>query len=348
MKIVDVFLIAKDTFRSNPLRTFLTVGAVTIGIGSMLFLLSFGNGLEEITIKRISTSESLRLLQVTTGASEVLNLNDETLKTFEAIPQVDVVSPRRSFTAFVSYKDVTTESVVHGIRTKHKDLEIKKIAIGAMFVEDRTDQTMITTALAKLLGVQDHAALIGEDIHVELYVPKGTTGEFSKIGKTYEVVGVVEAEDDNYAYADLASFGEEADAVDYNTVKVIAKTSDDLVPTRSSLQALGFTVESPADTISEVQTVFNVAKVVLILFGAIALVVASIGMFNTLTISLLERTHDIGIMKAIGATNRDILAVFLTEAAILGFFGGVGGIVLGSLASFGMNQSINLIAQRFK
>ena len=57
----------------------------------------------------------------------------------------------------------------------------------------------------------------------------------------------------------------------------------------------------------------------MILFGAIALVVASIGMFNTLTISLLERTHDIGIMKAIGATNRDILAVFLTEAAILGF-----------------------------
>ena len=71
--------------------------------------------------------------------------------------------------------------------------------------------------------------------------------------------------------------------------------------------------------------------------GAIALLVAAIGIANTMTMSILERTREIGLMKAVGATNRDVLSIFLGEAAGIGFIGGLGGIVIGWLAAQAMN-----------
>lgn len=83
------------------------------------------------------------------------------------------------------------------------------------------------------------------------------------------------------------------------------------------------------------------------LFGIIALLVSAIGMFNTMTIALLERTEEIGIMKSIGASDMTIYIIFVMESTIMGFLGGIFGIVIGSIEGAIFNTLVNLIATHF-
>jgi len=88
-------------------------------------------------------------------------------------------------------------------------------------------------------------------------------------------------------------------------------------------------------------------QIVLSFFGAVALMVSAIGMFNTMTIALLERTQEIGIMKSLGASNGDIKKTFLVEAVLIGFLGGVSGILTGIGASEIFNFGVNKLAGSF-
>jgi putative ABC transport system permease protein len=91
---------------------------------------------------------------------------------------------------------------------------------------------------------------------------------------------------------------------------------------------------------------FSVASLILAILGVVALFVSSLGMFNTMIITLLERTEEIGIMKAIGATDRNILSIFIFESALMGFLGGVSGIFMGFVVQYIFNFVVNFIAVR--
>ncbi|MBI2426784.1 MAG: ABC transporter permease [Candidatus Kerfeldbacteria bacterium] len=345
MKPIDVFYIAKDTFRSNKLRTFLTVGAVVIGIGAIVFLVSLGRGLEEITVKQITSSEALRLLNVSKGKSDILKLDAETVKKFKDIESIESVSPRASFSVQATLGETTTESVLHSVESKFAKLEVNTLASGDYFT-DATGGVVVSSTLSKLLGYENTSEILGKEIGLAIFIPvKGTTDVVRK-EKTYTVHGVVETEDENYLFAPLSSLAD-VEFGEYSSVKALAKAPELLASTRTTIQDMGYFVESPADTLTEVTVVFNVVKVILAIFGVIALVVASIGMFNTLTISLLERTRDIGIMKSVGATNRDVMAIFLSEALVVGLIGGVIGIGAGWLVGFLANSGINILAERY-
>jgi putative ABC transport system permease protein len=103
---------------------------------------------------------------------------------------------------------------------------------------------------------------------------------------------------------------------------------------------MGFTVFSIQTLINAISNVFSILQFILGGIAAISLIVAGVGIVNTMTMSIYERTRQIGIMKAIGASNKDILWMFLIESATLGFFGGIGGIIL----SFILNSIITIIS----
>jgi len=123
----------------------------------------------------------------------------------------------------------------------------------------------------------------------------------------------------------------------YSQVIVKVEDASQALDIAEQITAMGFQAMTPQSFLQGINSFFVVLQVIFGGVGAIALLVAAIGIANTMAMSILERTREIGLMKAVGATNRDVLSIFLGEAAGIGFIGGLGGIVIGWLAAQGMN-----------
>ena len=106
------------------------------------------------------------------------------------------------------------------------------------------------------------------------------------------------------------------------------------------ITGMGYQAYTPQSFVQGIDNFYLVLQVIFGGVGAIALLVAAIGIANTMAMAILERTREIGLMKAIGATNREVLLTFLGEAAGIGFLGGLGGVIVGWLAG----QVLNVLA----
>jgi ABC-type lipoprotein release transport system permease subunit len=135
----------------------------------------------------------------------------------------------------------------------------------------------------------------------------------------------------------------EGEAEGYPMAVVRVTDPDILTDVQKTINARGFSTFSIADQLKEIRTVFLIINSSLGLLGGISLLVASFGIANTMIMSILERTREIGIMKAIGAEDREIKLIFFVEAALIGLAGGV----LGSLAAWGIDALSNRIAYRY-
>jgi hypothetical protein len=164
----------------------------------------------------------------------------------------------------------------------------------------------------------------------------------------YKIVGIFMEKIKPMVYVPLGEV-ESMGVRNYSSLKVRTKAEAGLGVTRATIQTMGLVTRSVADTLSQIVKLFGIIRFLLGSFGAIGLVVALLGMFNTLTVSLLERTREIGVMKTLGTTNNDISRIFLAESVIMSLVGGLGGILmgklLGELINWGLFKSVAISGQ---
>lgn len=128
----------------------------------------------------------------------------------------------------------------------------------------------------------------------------------------------------------------------YATIQVTVANPNNLTPVRQELEKMGLKVFALAEQMKEIRRAFLAVNAVLGVVGFIALIVAGLGIINTLLMSILERTREIGIMKAIGGSEGQIKSVFFGEAAVIGLVGAIGGIILGWLVTLAAGAIINM------
>ena len=204
-------------------------------------------------------------------------------------------------------------------------------------------KAVISTAMANYLDIPLNKA-VGQSFKVSFILVrsllKDATSKLITQEIKYEIIGLISDDNTEYFYLPLSDL-ERLGLQNYSQLKVITQDKNSLKQVRRDIEVLGVATSSTADTVAQIESLFVNIRLLLGLLGTIALGVAALGMFNTLTVSLLERTREIGGMKTMGMVSAEIQELFLSEAMIMGFAGGIGGLMLGffmgELTSFGLS-----------
>ncbi|WP_411333631.1 ABC transporter permease [Metabacillus indicus] len=149
--------------------------------------------------------------------------------------------------------------------------------------------------------------------------------------------------EDMQAFAAKADGADEIETQDYNEIKVYTSSVEDVKGVTDSLKDKGYLVYSITEELENMNLFFNAFKAGLIFVGTVAVLIASIGIFNTMTMAVTERTQEIGIMKAIGAQPGVIRRIFLLESAFIGLLGALLGVIIAYAVSFAANFAIPLV-----
>lgn len=349
MRLSYIVFLATNSLRKRKLRSFLTIGGMGIGISAIVFLVSLGFGLQKLLKERVTNIEALTILEVSTGESTLLKIDKRAIDGFKSIPNVIDVSPSINISGQALYKNAGTDIAVFGINPAYVGIEgIRLVDSGRTLNEGAKDEALLTTTALELLGINNNQDVLGQTIRLKVFVtdPESETGEQISEDVSVKVVGVIEDAELSVAYVPLALI-EPFGIKQYNTAKVKVTERSKLDDARVRIENQGYQVDSLADTVGQIDQIFIVFQVIMGGFGLIAMFVASLGAFNTLTVSLLERTREVGIMKALGSTRKDIYRLFLTESWLIAVTGGLLGVSTGWASGALANLGLNYLARRF-
>lgn len=339
------FLILVEIAWSNlvhkKLRTFLTVFGVTIGIGAIFLLLSFGIGLQRLVTNQVVGNQSIKSVDVTTPNSKIIKLNQEVLTKMKNLPHVVQIGSVYNYAGSLKVKGSEIDTIVYGVDRSYQQMSNLSVVNGRLLKPDDSKAIVISTSSLKQIGMENDKAVIGKTI--SLRIPLHTEGK-NDIQHDFTIVGVIDAKGSNEVYIPSGIIS--AAGIDVlSQVKIEVDDIKNVKPLRGQVESLGFQTTSPVDTVTEINQIFKFFNIILAGFGAIGMIVAVLGMFNTLTISLLERTREIGLMMALGGRNRDIRLLFIFEAVLLSIVGALIGIISAAVIGQIINGIMNALAR---
>lgn len=357
----DILEISWQRFRLKRLRTFLTVLGIGVGIGTVYFLVSLTFGLQKLVIGNLANSDTLLTLDVFPNmeVKNIINLNETKIEKMSKIKGVEKISAIKSLSGEVNMNKIKTQTTVNGVDQLYFKLSSINPKTGEIFTDEQKDKAVVSSAILSLYGIKENQA-IGKKFRLSFIItPEAINGgsdteatneallktSLITIPTQFTIVGVID-DTANYIYIHRSNFSV-VDIDEYKSLKIKALDKNVFEPIREKVIELGYTVNAMTDTLAQIDKIFQATQVIFTVIGVIALFVAAIGMFNTMTIALLERTREIGIMKAIGATEKAIYHMFLTESIIMGVGGSIFGLLFGFIATFAFNIVVNTFAVSF-
>lgn len=276
----------------------------------------------EYAIREVLGEATSRVL----GESDIVDSSSSAV-----LAEEDETSTDSAFLGFDEFIVGTDSAGVEMVDLQSQEKANKKETETLEFKGGHSGQAIVSTGLLSLLGIKEQDA-IGTTFRSSLIVGKGQIPELDGRALSeeveYKIVGIIEDAQSQYYYIpfkDSSVLG----VSNFSQAKIVLEDRREMADLRKKIEDLGFRTASTADTVAQIESLFGNLRVVLGLLGMVALGVASLGMFNTLTVSLLERTREIGGMKTIGMVAEEVRDLFLSEAMIMGLSGGIGGLILG-------------------
>src|SRR3954464_4874994 len=361
MLLGETIGVALGALRANKLRSFLTMLGVVIGVGAVIAVVALGRGAQESVNARISALGTT-LLSVSPGQifapggvssgsdRAVMKVADAQALAASAGPSVAAVEPEMQKQLQVQYLNTNTNTSVLGTTANYLDVRKYTIANGKMFTEgdDKASRrvAVLGAAIPDNLGVPA-ATLVGQNVRIG--------------GFLFEVIGVMASKgnaggfgnpDDQVLVpittAQFRLFGSDR----LRQIGVLAASEAEIPQAMAEIQRIlrrehrlrvgipdDFQIRNQADFLNTLGETTQIFTFLLSGIAAVSLLVGGIGIMNIMLVSVTERTREIGVRKALGATRRNILLQFLIEAVVLCCLGGIVGILLGATGATLMSRT---------
>ena len=353
MRISKSLQLALNILLHSKLRSWLTIIGIVIGIAAVVAIVSISNGAQQQLEERLGDFGA-DVITITPGfsraqgfgggfrggppggegssTSEQKNLTSKDVIVLKTIDNVKHVMGEVSARGDLTYSSKTATVSARGVDTLvWKEITTEELVSGRLLTKG--------DAYSVVLG----GDIVENTFDGEIQLNRNVVIE----GKTFKVVGILDGGSTVYIPIDIArttfeDIGErEFDSISVKIENVelsdetVAKIEKKLMFLRGILKEADkdFTVSNPAAMQESIQETMSAMALFLGAIAAISLLVGAIGIANTMFTSVLEKTKEIGIMKAIGAKNRDILIIFLLNSGMIGLVGGLGGVILGYLGS---------------
>ena len=324
----------------NKLRSFLTMLGIVIGVASIIALITIVQGATNSISDEVNSLGVNKITVTATGTPLKIGLSDQDMKNIGKVDNISGLSPTISSRTSIVYDGNVMDSIT--VQGKNE-------------VYFKTDTSLLKSGRAiNILDInsKNQVAVIGSDIVNELYYGVNPVGKELMIsGTTYTIIGTLSA-----SSGFSMSSNNEAVIIPYTTalrslgVKSISSLdvyledtnlADDTVSAISSVLDAAFNYKDNAysvfnmgDMINSFQSMMSMMSLLLAGIAGISLIVGGIGIMNMMLVSVTERTTEIGLRKALGATPNRIQLQFIIESIFLSIFGGLIGLILGSIIAY--------------
>jgi len=415
VKTYDMAELAVRNLRESFLRNSLTTVGISVGVASLVAMLSLGIGLQQLAGRRLQKSGLFDTVVVTSrrdlrsfnreqeetgpAPAESPTLNEDARQKIAQLPDVLEAYPDIRFITELRHEDKPYLTMMAGLPFSAKNNDAFDGMQGNFFSSETAHEVILQKSFAaQLLGKTPKAGaeepsvaelarpLLGKQLTMRYAerTPTPATDAADKkedstnpAGASYSVishevmlkiVGVCDLDPDSMRGqarariflplklaqnlhvmqpSDLRDTTNMANSTPaYTTIEVHVKSPTQVQAVEDAIKKMGFNTFSIVDATRSLRQFFAVLDLFLGIFGSLALAVASIGIVNTLVMAILERRREIGIMKAIGASDGDVKGLFFAEAGVMGIFGGIVGVALGWTIGRVINLGTNVYLKR--
>jgi putative ABC transport system permease protein len=344
MKFSQAIKMAVKSLHTNKMRSFLTILGIVIGISSVITLIGIGDGAKQ-TVTSAIEGMGTNLLTVSLTGSSAKSLTDSDITTIKSYQTIANAAPDLTGTATAKSGTESYTTSVEGTLPGYEDIRNVHAALGRFITQDDNDNRY-------------KVAVVGIEVLQNIYPDLSASQYDTLIGKNlslngtnFEIVGILESKgtsslgsSDNRVIVPISTAERFLKSTQIKTYYVEAKSSDQITVASAELDSFllqkynndstQFRVLSQSELLQTSNSTVGSLTMMLAGIAAISLLVGGIGIMNIMLVSVIERTREIGVRKAIGAKRRDILAQFLIEAIFISCIGGLTGVGLGIFAGF--------------
>ena len=383
----DLIELAARNMRNARLRNALTTMGIAVGVASMVAMLSLGIGLQGFANHQLMKSGMFQTVLVT-SRQDIRNmeesasakpeespaLNYDARARIAALPGVEEVAPEIRAMADVEYSDKTNLTLVAGLPWSTRDEDAVEKVKGRFFSSANADEVLLQRDFAKKLE-KDPDWVLGKTLTLRYAERQGGDSDanlsIERTEKQFRIVGILDEEPFggmrmvSRARVFLPTGTAEAMRMmqppdtqqlvrstpgerTYTMLTVRMKSAAYAEKVEESVKTMNYSAYSYLDATRSMRRFFAVLDMFLGIFGSLALAVASLAIVNTLVMAVLERRREIGIMKALGASDADVKKLFFAEAATMGLAGGALGVALGWVIGRAINLGTNVYLHRMK